>query len=81
MSQNRRRFYGNSNDTCKTRFEISMVKVQAEKKKEKSKKHTCSDCTFCQWCSDERCGLCRPPVKKRAKTLRKKAHKPLFLRY
>jgi hypothetical protein len=22
------------------------------------KKHPCPDCTFCQWCSDERCALC-----------------------
>jgi hypothetical protein len=22
------------------------------------KKHPCSDCHFCQWCSDERCALC-----------------------
>jgi len=22
------------------------------------KKHPCSDCTFCQWCSDDRCRLC-----------------------
>lgn len=24
-----------------------------------AKKHGCPDCHFCQWCSDERCGLCR----------------------
>ena len=23
-----------------------------------AKKHPCPDCTFCQWCSDERCSLC-----------------------
>jgi len=23
------------------------------------KKHPCPDCTFCQWCSDDRCRLCR----------------------
>ena len=22
------------------------------------KKHPCPDCTFCQWCSDDRCALC-----------------------
>ncbi|NVN89685.1 MAG: hypothetical protein HXX11_03705 [Desulfuromonadales bacterium] len=21
-------------------------------------KHPCPDCTFCQWCSDDRCRLC-----------------------
>lgn len=21
-------------------------------------KHTCPDCTFCQWCGDDRCRLC-----------------------
>ncbi|ACH39703.1 hypothetical protein Gbem_2699 [Citrifermentans bemidjiense Bem] len=24
-----------------------------------SKKHPCADCTFCQWCSDDRCRMCR----------------------
>lgn len=23
-----------------------------------AKKHPCPDCTFCQWCSDDRCRLC-----------------------
>jgi len=23
-----------------------------------AKKHPCPDCTFCQWCSDDRCALC-----------------------
>ncbi len=23
-----------------------------------TKKHPCPDCTFCQWCSDDRCRLC-----------------------
>ncbi|ABQ25183.1 hypothetical protein Gura_0977 [Geotalea uraniireducens Rf4] len=22
------------------------------------KKHPCPDCTFCQWCSDDRCRMC-----------------------
>lgn len=22
------------------------------------KKHPCPDCSFCQWCSDDRCRLC-----------------------
>lgn len=25
---------------------------------ESPKKHPCPDCTFCQWCSDDRCRLC-----------------------
>jgi len=25
---------------------------------ETSKKHPCPDCTFCQWCSDDRCRRC-----------------------
>jgi hypothetical protein len=32
------------------------------------KKHPCSDCRFCQWCSDDRCRLClecRRPKKKK----------------
>ncbi|MBN2332569.1 MAG: hypothetical protein JXO49_10715 [Deltaproteobacteria bacterium] len=24
-----------------------------------AKKHPCPDCRFCQWCSDDRCRLCR----------------------
>ncbi|MGL4370011.1 MAG: hypothetical protein ACRCUT_10135 [Spirochaetota bacterium] len=28
------------------------------------KKHPCSDCHSCQWCSDERCAMCR--IKKAA---------------
>ncbi|HEY3448597.1 MAG TPA: hypothetical protein VGK67_19730 [Myxococcales bacterium] len=24
-----------------------------------AKKHPCRDCHFCQWCSDDRCGMCR----------------------
>ena len=23
------------------------------------KKHPCPDCKFCQWCSDDRCRICR----------------------
>jgi len=26
--------------------------------KEILKKHPCKDCSFCQWCSDDRCRLC-----------------------
>ncbi|MFZ3209757.1 MAG: hypothetical protein WA140_13155 [Geobacteraceae bacterium] len=26
---------------------------------ESEKKHPCPDCHFCQWCSDDRCRLCR----------------------
>lgn len=29
------------------------------KKKEQAKKHPCSDCHFCQFCSDGRCHSCR----------------------
>lgn len=25
-----------------------------------NKKHPCRDCFSCQWCSDERCKICRP---------------------
>jgi len=25
---------------------------------EDEKKHPCPDCTYCQWCSDDRCRLC-----------------------
>jgi len=23
-----------------------------------AKKHPCPDCSFCQWCGDDRCALC-----------------------
>jgi len=49
-------------------------------KKAKSKKHPCPECNFCQWCSDERCGICRPSGKKLKKNKQKK-HKPLFTRF
>lgn len=26
---------------------------------ENCKKHPCADCNFCQWCSDDRCRMCR----------------------
>ncbi|HJV34737.1 hypothetical protein [Geomonas sp.] len=26
---------------------------------EEPKKHPCPDCKFCQWCSDDRCRICR----------------------
>jgi len=29
------------------------------KDEEGTKKHPCPDCTFCQWCSDDRCRICR----------------------
>ncbi len=34
---------------------------------EEAKKHPCPDCHFCQWCADDRCGLCRGtrPCKKK----------------
>jgi len=27
--------------------------------REDEKKYPCPDCTYCQWCSDDRCRLCR----------------------
>ncbi|SNB44714.1 hypothetical protein [Geobacter sp. DSM 9736] len=33
------------------------------------KKHPCPDCTFCQWCGDDRCRLCRAPCAKRKLSL------------
>jgi hypothetical protein len=26
---------------------------------QEGKKHLCPDCKFCQWCSDDRCRMCR----------------------
>ncbi|GFO58210.1 hypothetical protein GMST_05350 [Geomonas silvestris] len=28
-----------------------------------NKKYPCPDCTFCQWCSDDRCRKCRSGAK------------------
>lgn len=36
-----------------------------------AKKHRCADCHFCQWCSDERCALCRG-CKARGSTAKRK---------
>lgn len=30
-----------------------------EEDREGPKKHPCKDCRFCQWCSDDRCSMCR----------------------
>ncbi len=29
------------------------------REKAHSQKHPCPDCSFCQWCGDDRCRLCR----------------------
>ena len=44
------------------------------------KKHPCIDCSFCQFCSDTRCGICRP-AGRGEKDKKKKEHKPLFRNY
>ncbi|WP_224982746.1 hypothetical protein [Geomonas agri] len=31
------------------------------------KKHPCPDCSFCQWCSDDRCRMCLGKQKPRKK--------------
>jgi hypothetical protein len=48
-----------------------------------AKKHPCPDCNFCQWCSSDRCGLCRSdcPGKGRKKKKKKKGDQPLFRSY
>ncbi len=35
------------------------VNAGRREKANSRKKHPCSDCGFCQWCGDDRCGLCR----------------------
>ncbi|MBI4710276.1 MAG: hypothetical protein HY759_04140 [Nitrospirae bacterium] len=50
------------------------------KSKKKAKKHPCPDCNFCQWCSDERCNMCRHRPKA-SKKHKKKKHKPLFSKF
>ena len=51
-----------------------------EKKTEK--KNPCPDCQFCQYCSDNRCAMCRPKAKdKEGKGKPKKPHQPLFRMY
>ncbi len=34
-----------------------------------AKKHPCPDCTFCQWCGDDRCELCLKPCESSRKKL------------
>jgi hypothetical protein len=31
--------------------------------KKRGQKHPCPDCTFCQWCNDDKCRKCRPAIK------------------
>ncbi|MBF0328792.1 MAG: hypothetical protein HQL10_06515 [Nitrospirae bacterium] len=50
-------------------------------KKSTDKKNPCPDCEFCQFCSDTRCGMCRPSPKKKKKDCCKKEDKPLFRTY
>ncbi|HBA88845.1 MAG TPA: hypothetical protein DCZ75_12940 [Geobacter sp.] len=40
-----------------------MEKKTAEECVAGCKKHPCEDCTFCQWCSDDRCRMCRAKKK------------------
>jgi hypothetical protein len=34
------------------------VTNEGRREKPHSSKHPCPDCSFCQWCSDDRCSLC-----------------------
>ncbi|MDA8077663.1 MAG: hypothetical protein M0Z79_01875 [Nitrospiraceae bacterium] len=45
------------------------------------KKHPCPDCSFCQYCSNTRCNICRQPAGKKPKEKKSKVHKPLFRKY
>lgn len=50
--------------------------------KKTPQKNPCPDCTFCQFCSDARCNMCRSPLhKKGGKEKKPKIHKPLFLKF
>ncbi|MFP3982112.1 MAG: hypothetical protein ACLFV2_00265 [Desulfurivibrionaceae bacterium] len=35
-------------------------KIYIPEQSGKEKKQRCPDCFACQWCSDERCKICRP---------------------
>jgi hypothetical protein len=50
-------------------------------KEHQKKKNPCIDCSFCQYCADARCAMCRCPIGKEKKKNAKKEHKPLFLKY
>ncbi len=46
------------------------------------KKNPCPDCTFCQYCSETRCNMCKHTGNKRPEKEKKgKVHKPLFRPY
>ncbi|MFZ5906363.1 MAG: hypothetical protein ACOYVJ_02995 [Nitrospirota bacterium] len=50
--------------------------------KKTAHKNPCPDCTFCQYCPNTRCNMCRAPQnKKRVKEKKPKTHKPLFLKF
>ena len=42
------------------------------------KKHPCPDCTFCQWCGDDRCSLCLRKTDCRSKKLSMEQQIALF---
>ena len=39
-------------------FEVTPYGLVCCPEESKDKKHCCTDCKFCQWCSDSRCSLC-----------------------
>lgn len=40
-------------------------RIYVPAKRGQAKKHPCKDCFFCQWCSDDRCRLCRKKCAKK----------------
>ena len=46
------------------------------------KKNPCPDCSFCQYCSETRCSMCKHiKDKTKGKNTKAKPHKPLFRSY
>jgi len=49
--------------------------------KEHMKKYPCPDCDYCQWCSRDKCSLCRGAAYRKCRRQKKKGQKPLFRSY
>lgn len=60
---------------------LDILKIMNQPKELNPKKHPCSDCEFCQWCSSDRCSMCKGSCSKKNKPKKKKGHQPLFRSY
>ncbi len=61
---------------------LRYTEIMEDTEKKIEKKYPCPDCDFCQWCSTDRCNLCRKLTGcKDSCKKKKKGHQPLFRSY